>query len=47
MGDYSSRLGADYDISAYFEVEGRTLSLRCGSYDWEEDEFTWDESLIG
>jgi hypothetical protein len=47
MGDYSSRLGADYDICAYYEVEDRTLSLRCGSYDWEEDVFTWDESLIG
>ena len=47
MGDYSSRLGANYDISAYFEVEGRTLNLRCGSYDWEEDAFTWDEGLIG
>jgi hypothetical protein len=46
IGDYSSRLGANYDISAYYEVEGRTLSLRCGSYDWEEDVFTWDESLI-
>lgn len=47
MGDYSSRMGANYEVRAYFEVEGKVLSLRCGSYDWEEDVFTWDKGLIG
>ncbi len=46
LGDYGARMGADYDIRAYFEVEGRAVSLRCGSYDWENDSFTWDNILI-
>ncbi len=46
MGDYSSRLGADYNISAYFEVDDRIQSLQCGSYDWEKDVFTWNMNLI-
>ena len=47
LDDTGARLGTDYDTYAYFEVEGRTHSLLCGSYSWEEDRFTWDNDLLG
>jgi hypothetical protein len=47
LDDTGARAGADYDIYAYFEVEGRTRSLLCGGYRWEEGRFTWDNTLLG
>jgi len=47
LDDTGARAGADYDIYAYFEVEGRTRSLLCGGYRWEEGRFTWDNDLLG
>jgi ABC-type branched-subunit amino acid transport system substrate-binding protein len=47
LNDTGARAGADYDIYAYFEVEGRTRNLLCGSYRWEESRFTWDNGLLG
>jgi hypothetical protein len=47
LDDTGARAGVDYDIYAYFEVEGRTRSLLCGSYRWEKSRFTWDNGLLG
>ncbi|MCX6655726.1 MAG: hypothetical protein NTY03_11515, partial [Candidatus Bathyarchaeota archaeon] len=47
LDDTGARAGADYDIYAYFEVEGRTRSLLCGGYYWEEGRFIWDNGLLG
>jgi ABC-type branched-subunit amino acid transport system substrate-binding protein len=47
LDDTGARAGADYDVYAYFEVEGRTRSLLCGSYRWGEGTFIWDNGLLG
>jgi ABC-type branched-subunit amino acid transport system substrate-binding protein len=47
LDETGARKGADYVFYAYFEVEGRVLSLPCGSYDWEKNTFTWNDKLLG
>jgi hypothetical protein len=47
LNEFGARMGADYRVYAYFEVDGKVTSLPCGSYSWESDRFTWDESLLG
>jgi hypothetical protein len=47
LNEFGARMGADYRVYAYFEVDGKVTSIPCGSYSWESDRFTWDESLLG
>ena len=47
LDDTGARAGVDYDLYAYFEVEGGTRGLLCGGYRWEESGFTWDNGLLG
>jgi hypothetical protein len=46
LDDTGARLGADYDIYAYFETNGIRERLVCGSYSWESKSFTWNKDLI-
>ena len=46
LNEFGARVGADYRVYAYFMVDGKVKSLPCGSYSWESDRFTWDESLL-
>ncbi|UCD44182.1 MAG: hypothetical protein JSV27_08575 [Candidatus Bathyarchaeota archaeon] len=41
LDEYGDRIGMNYDIWGYFDVDGACESLRCGTYRYESDEIVW------
>ena len=46
LDELGAREGADYNVYAYVEAGGNIKSLICGSYGWESDAFTWNQTLL-